>query len=413
MIITQTDLAKARISSGRAMNDGQILADLIANHRSDTARLRALDGDRYCTGDQDIKRHNFAKSNILDEDDESTEFENKNASNIRTQHRFLSNQIEQKISYISGKEPSIAVDDAKANDDGTTGNDAWVFQGELTNTTDAKFRKMLLQWLRTASKHGVAWLHEFKDKSGALRQVVIGRNEGIPIYDTIYELDLVEFIRWYEIEIFKGEKKEIIIKAEWWTDKQVTYWIQSSGSQYVYDPDYQVNPAPHYWEVTTVTGPDGVTPVETARTPKSWGRVPFVELSNNSDKSTDLAPIKDLIDAYDLVSSKGTNNLMDFNEFFAVITGFGGDTASAIMKKLQVNRAVSVKSQGGNIEMKQLDLQMQGRIDWLKELWNAIHVFGMAVDTTNDQLGNAPSGVSLEIPVHPAGPESQQHDHRG
>jgi SPP1 family phage portal protein len=58
---------------------------------------------------------------------------------------------------------------------------------------------------------------------------------------------------------------------------------------------------------------------------------------------------------------------------------------------------VSVNSQGGNIEMKQLDLQMSGRIDWLKELWKAIHVFGQAVDVTNDQLGNAPSGVSLKF----------------
>lgn len=47
--------------------------------------------------------------------------------------------------------------------------------------------------------------------------------------------------------------------------------------------------------------------------------------------------------------------------------------------------------------MEQADLQMQGRLDWLKELWSAIHFFGCAVDTNADRIGNAPSGVSLEF----------------
>jgi len=397
MIITQTDLASARIASGRAKTDGQILAELIAAHKADAARIKALDGDRYCTGDQDIKNHDFATAAVLDENDVAQTFKNPNASNIRTQHRFLPNQIEQKVSYIAGKEPSVTVDGAEASEDGKTGNAEWLYQTELTNSTDCKFRKRLLQWLRKASKHGVAWLHEYKDKGGVLCQVVIGRDEGIPIYDTTHEQDLVEFIRWYSIEVYVGGKSETRVKAEWWTDNQVTYWLEASANNFIPDPDHEINPAPHFWEVVTATGPDGVTWMEKSRTPKSWGRVPFIELSNNSDKITDLDPIKDLIDAYDLVASKGTNNLMDFNEFFAVVNGFGGDTAAAIMKKLQVNRAIAVKSTGGSIEMKQLDLQMEGRINWLQELWDAIHVFGMAVDTTNDKLGSAPSGVSLKF----------------
>ena len=412
MIITQTDLAKLRIRSGVGMGESEILADLITQHQRDPARQHALEGEEYYKGENDIKRHSFNQTTILRPDPQDSTldveevFRNPNASNVRTQHKFLLNHIEQKVSYISGKEPSIAVDDAQAGKDGASGNEEWDYQSALTDTTDARFRKTLLQWERTASRHGVAWLHEYKDQAGTLRQVVVSRLEGIPIYDTVHEQDLVEFVRWYTVDVYVGTKMVPIIKAEWWTAEGVTYYVQeiirnttgnAPGLKFYLDPDFEINPAPHYWEVSMGVAFDGVTPFERSRTPKAWGRVPFVELSNNSDRMTDLEPYKDLIDAYDLISSKGTNNLMDFNEFFAVIQGYGGDTAAAVAKKLQINRAISINGQGGNLEMKQLDLQMQGRIDWLKELWKAIHVFGQAVDVTNDQLGNAPSGVSLKF----------------
>ncbi|MDD4095306.1 MAG: phage portal protein [Oscillospiraceae bacterium] len=396
MLITETDLINLRISANATQTDAQILAELILAHETDPGRVKAIEADRYYKFEQDIKALDFQTVTVINSNDVEEEFTNKNRSNVRIQHRFLFNQVEQKIGYISGKEPTIAVDDAEPSEDGSTGNEEFQFQTALTNTTDAKFRKVLLQWQRKTSLHGVSWLHEYKDAKGKLRQVIIGRDSFIPIYDTSYEQDLLEGIYYYPIELRTGTETKIIIKAQWWTAKDVTYWVQS-GNSYIMDPDYPINPAPHYWEVTRVTGPDGVTQVEKSRVPKTWGRIPFIEQANNADKLTDLEPIKDLIDSYDLVASKGTNNLMDFNEFYAVIQGFGGDTASAIVRKLEINRAVSVNSQGGNIEMKQLDLQMSGRIDWLKELWKAIHVFGQAVDVTNDQLGNAPSGVSLKF----------------
>ena len=396
MLITETDLINMRISAGATMTNAQILKELIEAHATDPGRVKAIEADRYYKYDQDVKALDFQKITVINSDETEEEFTNKNRSNVRIQHRFLFNQVEQKIGYVSGKEPTIAVDNAKPNEDGTGGNEEFLFQTALTNTTDAKFRKVLLQFQRKTSLHGVSWLHEYKDTKGKLRQVIIGRDNFIPIYDTSYEQDLLEGIYYFPIEMREGTDKKIIYKAQWWTAKDVTYWIQS-GNGYILDQDYPINPAPHYWEVTRVNGPDGVSQIEKSRTAMSWGRLPFIEQANNADKLTDLEPIKDLIDTYDLVASKGTNNLMDFNEFYAVIQGFGGDTASAIVKKLEVNRAVSVNSQGGHIEMKQLDLQMSGRIDWLKEIWKAIHVFGQAVDVTNDQMGNAPSGVSLKF----------------
>lgn len=187
--------------------------------------------------------------------------------------------------------------------------------------------------------------------------------------------------------------------AEWWTASGVTYWCSDDGDTFEPDPESN-GPQPHFWEVSFRYAPDGVTLLEDHRTPMNWGRLPIIEMDNNEDGMTDLEPYKDLIDAYDLVQNAGTNNLLDFNEFYAIIQGLGGSTASEIVRKLQVNRAVSVGSAagGGNIELKQFVLDMKGRIDWLELLRNAIHEFGMAVDINRAaSLGSAPSGVSLKF----------------
>ena len=128
-----------------------------------------------------------------------------------------------------------------------------------------------------------------------------------------------------------------------------------------------------------------------------WGKVPFIALRNNSKELSDLKMIKGLIDAYDLICSEGTNSLLDLVDLYWVIAGYGGETASAIAKKLQVNRAVQISDSSGKVETKQVHLPIEGRIQWLKLLRKDIFHFGMGVDTDSENLGNAPSGVSLKF----------------
>ena len=95
--------------------------------------------------------------------------------------------------------------------------------------------------------------------------------------------------------------------------------------------------------------------------------------------------------------SEGTNNLIDLVELYWVIQGYDGETASAIAKKLQINKAVHISDSNGGVEAKQVNIPVQGRIDWLKLIKRDIFQFGMGVDTDTEKLGNAPSGVSLKF----------------
>ena len=147
---------------------------------------------------------------------------------------------------------------------------------------------------------------------------------------------------------------------------------------------------PHWWSTVTVDG------MIKKKEPHSWGRLPFVVLENNRDRINDLKPVKGLIDAYDMLSSAGVNDFVDLVSLYWAIVGYGGEAAQAIVKKLQINRAVNISGADGSIEAKQVNLSEAGRIEYLNMLRRDIYHFGMGVDTDNDKLGNA-SGVSLKF----------------
>ncbi len=85
-------------------------------------------------------------------------------------------------------------------------------------------------------------------------------------------------------------------------------------------------------------------------------------------------------------------------DLYWTIEGAGGENASSILKRLQINKAVSVQSTGDSkITAKQIELPVAGRLEFLKMLRKDIFQFGMGIDTDSDKFGNAPSGVSLKF----------------
>jgi len=396
-MITQTELQGMRLANSGSMTDAQILTDLIREDKNSPSYRMAEAAERYYDGRHDVLMHDFRTEYIAEtqtgedgaEAEVTTAFFNPNRSNARTPNPFFWIHVVQKAYYVLGKEPSISIGD------GTPG--AETFGGELGKTTGAAFMSLLADWATEAAKGGKAWIKEYRDREGRLRQAVISRRNGIPVYDTAHESELAEFIYHYPVELRAGRDRRMPrTYAEWWTGEGVTYWYADGDAPFQPDPE-RPGLRPHFCSATYVTGNDGVSKRLKSRTGKTWARLPFIELSNNKDGVSDLARYKDLIDAYDLVQSTGTNNVLDFNEFWAVLQGFGGDVANSVVKKLHVNRAVNIAGAGGNIEMKQLDLNMTGRIEWLRLLRDAIHEFGMAVDIRNASFGTAPSGVALKF----------------
>lgn len=385
MFLTETDLINMKISADAAMNTSRILSRLIQDDALSPKKRLMSEGEQYYTCEHDILQKDFRKS-IIYETDEATggeiavPFVNNNRSNMRTVSPFHKILVDQKTAYMAGKEPSITV---QGGDD--------KYSAIITNFCNDRFNDIIQGLITGASNKGVEALHVYVDSAGGFKYCIVPASELIPIYDTEYQQELTQLIRYYSITVTKNGRKYSRRRVEWWSKTDVTYYMESENGAYELDHSVKVNPSPHFWSVSL----DNADRTGEAH---SWGRIPFILLNNNSRSTTDLQPIKRLIDAYDIISSEGSNNLIDLVDLYWAISGYGGEAARAIVKKLKINHAVNISgADAGNIEAKQVDLPVAGRLEWLKMLRRDIYQFGMGIDVDADKFGNAPSGVSLKF----------------
>lgn len=243
-------------------------------------------------------------------------FFNPNRSNHHCVHPFHHTLVAQKTAYLVGREPTISVR-----------NGDRAFEEMLTELADEHFNGVLQSWLTGAANKGVEYLHVYYDGEGNFRYCIVPAEEIIAIYDEEYQQELREVIRYYDIKVLDEGREKTKRRVEWWTAEDVTYFTENGDGEFLQEKSCG------HWAVTALL--DG----EEAETEQhGWGRVPFIPLRNNEKELTDLQLVKGLIDAYDLVSSEGTNNLLDLVDLYWVIQGYGGETASAVAKKLQINQ---------------------------------------------------------------------------
>ena len=390
MFLSYTDFLNAKLTADAKLNESEILKTIINEDIGDKKKAKMAEGERYYAYEHDILNRDFSMKKISEtvtgDDGEEREqirtFSNPNRSNAHTVNGFHRVLVDQKTAYLLGKPPVVTV---KGSDDKKE------YQRYVDETVDEEFCGILQEMVIGASNKGFETLHFYYDREGRLKYCIVPAQEVIPIYDSTYENELCQLIRYYDITVIKNGRRYTRKKAEWWTKDDVTYYIENEDRQFVLDSSVGYNPSPHWWTVEKIDG------TEKKRKAHSWGRVPFLILKNNSKCTTDLEGIKGLIDAYDALSSEGVNNLLDLVELYWVIEGYGGEAASAIAKKLQINKAVHVNDSSGSVEARQIDLPMEGRISYLKFLRRDIFQFGQGLDIDINKYSSAPSGTSLKF----------------
>lgn len=387
MYYTEMDLINAKLSAMGVLNESEIIKYILNEDMESVQKKAMYDGVRYYNGQHDVLDKDFRSQMIEETEAENGEdvirqkpFKNPNRSNHHNVHQFHKLLVNQKVSCIVGKEPTVTAE-------GSTEE----FQSLVSGIANEEFDEMLQRLVKGASNKGYEALHFYYDEDGRLNYCIVPASELILVYDTEYQKNLEEVIRYYNIKVIKGGATYIRRRVEWWTAKDVTYYVEKEENVFVRDSSCGANPSPHWWSVTDLNG------FEKERRPMSWGRVPFIILENNAELTTDLSMVKTLIDAYDLLSSEGTNNFLDLVELYWVIQGYGGETAGAIAKKLQINRAVNISDSQGSVTAQQVNLPVTERIEWLNMLRRDIYHFGMGIDIEDEKLGNAPSGVALKF----------------
>lgn len=329
----------------------------VTDDRASTTKDKARIGKRY----YDYK-HDILDNRIFYVDDNDSIREDTNASNVKIPHAFFTEQVDQKVQYLLSNPVELEVEDES-------------FKESLKEYYDDDMQLFLQEALEGASIKG----HEFAyARTNSQDKLCFQVSDSIQTFDVYDEnQDRKGVVRYYDKDVTRNGKNVTVTHAEMWDDEKVTFYVKDDNKKFMLDDKRELNPRSH-----VVAQTDDGQMLE-----RSYGSLPFYRLSNNKNESTDLEPIKPLIDDYDLMACFLSNNLQDFAEAIYVVKGFRGDDLSKLRQNIKSKKTVGVGDNGG-VDVKTVEIPVaarQAKLDIDKE---AIYKFGMGFDSTQMGDGN-------------------------
>lgn len=337
---------------------GIALIEFIEMCKSDKSKRFAEVAERYYEG-----RHDIKDSHIFYEDYHGEVREDELSSNIKIAHPFFMEITDQKVQYLLSKGVQIVSENAK-------------LQERLDEFIDEDFQLFMDKIVTGATIKGAEYAYARTGYDDRIEFDIseLGQTETL-LND---QLEEVAVIRFYRQDAFVEGKKTTIKYAEIYTAEEVTYFVMREDDEYYkLNENVENNPRPYVLAVDD----DGQI------ISRSYGRIPFYRLVNNSQEKSDLYPIKDLIDDYDLMSSFLSSNLQDYDRPIVVVKGYQGDNLMELKQRLKagVIRAGSPTT-GGDVDIRTYNVPYEGRKEKMKMDKEAIYKFGMAFDSS--QLGD-------------------------
>lgn len=400
--MTQTEI----INSSLPNVDSEIIKQFLDDDAISPLKKQMRIAQRYYEGKHDIcfKKLNEYTIKAKEKDEitgKEVEIEKvieiPNKSLVKVAHRYHWKLVKQKQNYAVGKPITISYEpiydeEISEKEKETIKKNNKKIVNKFWNVLGPTFDNFLRETIIYMSNKVNAVWHPFYDEQGKFRYCNIEPLEIIDIYDTKTQKILTDVLHNYQI-IENNQKKRYV---EWETSQETKYFIEEMNGQtrteeYLLDVS-RVNPEPHWITKHLFNGK--LVKIEK----HSWGKVPYIIIKNNEERQTDLEPIKDLIDAYDLINSNFINTIEDLKEFIYKINGYGAESLVELVEKIKILGVVRTNDATGKIETETIPFPYEARQIILKLLEEKIYEFGRGVNTNRAELiGQAPSGVSLEF----------------
>ena len=179
-------------------------------------------------------------------------------------------------------------------------------------------------------------------------------------------------------------------KAELWDTEKVYYFVSNDNQAYQIDRSYEINPT--YYNTMIDKETNNVYGQSLGAALGIDDFIPFLRYDNNKYRTTDLEPIKALIDDYDLMACSLSNNLQDYDQPFFAVKGFNGDNYEHLINNLRSRGAVGTGENGG-IEVHTVNIPVEARKEKLKVDKEGIYKFGMGFDSSQVGDGNVTNVV--------------------
>lgn len=336
----------------------------IQNDNASTQKTFARTADLYYDGMHDIRKHRVFYINA-----EGKPVEVTNRSNVRISHPFFTELVDQKVQY------------ALSGHDGIVKSDIPELQTALNEYFGDDFQAELMDVLTSASVHGRAYLYAFKNEDN---RTEFRFADGMGVVEvTEKESNDGKAYTIYHVVDRVVDNKKIELVQVW--DEQQTWYYRMIENTITLDDSVKLNPRPHI-----VYEQDGVKYADV------YGFIPFFRFDNNKRQRSDLAPIKALIDDYDLMACSLSNDLQDFRQALYVVRGFEGDSMDELIQNINGKKVLGVTGDGG-VDVQTVDIPIEARRTKLELDEKNIYRFGMGLNTAGLKDTAATTNIAIKM----------------
>ena len=331
-------------------------------------KQQALTGARYYDAEHDIKNCRLFFYNS-----DGQLVEDTTLANVKIPHPFFTELTDQATQYIlSGDDPFVVSDDPDLQDE---------LDSRFNNNDD--FRAELSDLITDCQTKGFAYMYALKDANDKMRFTCADAIGVIEVEGRFAGDGKDHVIYWYIDRIDKDGHR--IKKIQDWDDSETHYYTQDDEGEIQDDADEIYNPRPH----VLYTKGDGKTYGE------ALGFVPFFRLDNNKKQFSNLKPVKELIDDYDMMASSLSNNLIDFDHPLYVIKGFQGHNLDELQQNLKTKKMIGTAPDGG-VEIHTVDVPFEARKTKMELDEKNIYRFGFGLNLSGLKDTSATTNIAIK-----------------
>lgn len=328
-------------------------------------------GELYYDGEHDIK-----KCRLFYYNSDGQLVEDNTRANVKIPHPFFKELTDQGTQYI------------------LSGDDGFVFSDipELQTELDARFNNNdnfvdeMSETINDCQTKGFAYMYAMKDSSDKLMFTCADSIGVVEVEARFADDGKDHVIYWYVERIDKEGHR--IKKVMDWDDEQVYYYVQTDEGEIKEDESVEVNPRPHILYKVDGDKADN-TYID------SLGFIPFFRLDNNKKQISNLKPIKDLIDDYDMMASSLSNNLIDFDHPLYVVKGFQGHDLNELQQNIKTKKTIGVGPDGG-VEVHTIDVPYEARKVKMELDEKNIYRFGMGLNLSGLKDTTATTNIAIK-----------------
>ena len=340
------------------------IISLISEDTASEKKQLARKGQAYYEG-----RHDILKYRLFYYNADGKLVEDIYRSNIKISHPFFTELVDQVVQYVLSGGSFVKSDDPE-------------LQSELDRYFDDEFLAELADTATGAKAKGFDYMYGYRNDKDRL-SFQNADSLGVVEVEARFASDKQDHILYWYIDRIDKERKKVK-KIMDWTTQEVAFYVQYDNGSLIPDYTEPINPSPHV--VVTENG---------EKYAETFGYIPFFRLDNNKKQVSGLAPVKDLIDDYDLMASSLSNNLADFDMPIHVIKGFQGDKLDELQKNIKTKKMIGVDEEGG-VEVKTVDVPYEARKVKLELDEKNIYRFGMGLNISGLKDTAATTNIAIK-----------------